>query len=252
MNPERTIRIILPAYNEEGAIHELLQTLAKVAGQTGLRFLIIVVDDGSRDRTADIVQRAASTLPIRLLQHSTNRGLPEALRTGFREALRDAREEDLFLTMDADNTHPPDLIPTMVKKIDDGNDVVIASRYTRASQVRGVSSFRRLMSDGTSWLFRLILPIKGVKDFTCGYRLYHCALLKKAFESYGDAFINQPGFSCMADILIKLRRFDPVVAEVPLTLRYDLKKGASKMKVWKTVLETFGLILKRRLGIYHS
>ena len=249
METEGAVQIILPAFNEEGGIEELLEGLSEVSAQHKLALLPIVVDDGSSDRTAELVQQTSRTLPVRLLRHPENRGLPAALRTGFEEALKACREEDVVVTLDADNTHPTELIPTMVQKIRGGNDIIIASRYTEASGVKGLSPLRRLMSDGTSWLFRMILPIKGVKDFTCGYRAYRAGLLMKGFSVYGSSFINQPGFSCMADLLIKLRRFQPKVEEIPLVLRYDLKKSRSKMKVWTTVLETILLILKRRLGM---
>lgn len=249
MNETGTVKVILPAYNEESAIGDLLNALSNVATRNHLSLFPIVVDDGSQDRTAEFSQQFSPALPVRLLRHPENRGLPAALRTGFGEALKACGEEDILITMDADNTHPTDLIPTMVQKIREGNDIVIASRYTGASSVKGLSPLRQLMSDGTSWLFRILFPIKGVKDFTCGYRAYRAGLLMKGFNAYGSSFINQPGFSCMADLLIKLRRFHPVMTEVPFVLRYDLKKGKSKMKVWKTVAETMILIVKRKLGI---
>jgi dolichol-phosphate mannosyltransferase len=62
---------------------------------------------------------------------------------------------------------------------------------------------------------------------------------------YKDKFISERGFSCMVDILLKLRRLDPICTEVPMILRYDLKKGKSKMDVWKTVRDTLELIVKR-------
>lgn len=249
MNERGAVRVVLPAYNEESAIVDILNALSEVAARSHLSLLPIVVDDGSSDRTAELVEQTSQTLPVRLLRHPQNRGLPAALRTGFEEALKTCREEDILVTLDADNTHPTELIPTMVQKICEGNDIIIASRYTEASGVKGLSPLRRLMSDGTSWLFRLTFPIKGVKDFTCGYRAYRAGLLMRGFGVYGSSFINQPGFSCMADLLIKLRQFRPKVEEIPLVLRYDLKKSRSKMKVWTTVWETILLILKRRFGM---
>ena len=62
---------------------------------------------------------------------------------------------------------------------------------------------------------------------------------------YKEKFISEKGFSCMVDILLKLRRLDPICAEVPMILRYDLKKGKSKMDIGKTIVETLKLIFKR-------
>jgi len=74
-------------------------------------------------------------------------------------------------------------------------------------------------------------------------------LLKKAFQEYGDEFISEAGFSCMVDILIKLRKYDPIVEEVPLILRYDQKRSISKMDVRKTIWQTLYLLVRRRLGL---
>jgi dolichol-phosphate mannosyltransferase len=148
--------------------------------------------------------------------------------------------------MDADNSHPAGLIIQMTRMILEGNDVVIASRYRPASRVRGLSWHRRLMSTGARVLFQVMFPIPGVRDYTCGYRAYRAGLLKEAFKVYGDALVEGQGFQCMADILIKLSRMNAIMTEAPMILRYDLKKGTSKMRVTRTVLNTLKLIIKSR------
>ena len=97
-------------------------------------------------------------------------------------------------------------------------------------------------------LFQLFFPTRGIRDYTCGYRAYRASVLTEAFRRYGDDFVNQEGFQCMVDILIKLRRMDLIFREVPLILRYDLKGGASKMNVARTVRRTLELMAQRRLG----
>jgi dolichol-phosphate mannosyltransferase len=105
-----------------------------------------------------------------------------------------------------------------------------------------------MLSYVAAMLFRFILPMDGVRDYTCGYRAYKAQLLKMAFAEYGSGFISEPGFSCMVDILIKLRKFDPVVEEAPLILRYDQKLSSSKMNVGRTVRQTLSLLIRRRFG----
>jgi len=148
--------------------------------------------------------------------------------------------------MDADNTHPAGLMVRMVHRIIEGNDLVIASRYRRGARVVGLSRFRKLMSIGARVLFTLVFPIPGVRDYTCGYRAYRAAVLQEAFRRYGDAFIEQRGFQCMADILLRLGRMRVLMTEVPMILRYDLKGGDSKMRVGTTVGQTLKLMIKRR------
>ena len=147
--------------------------------------------------------------------------------------------------MDADDTHTPGLILRMVRMIREGHDVVIASRYRPGSRVVGLTWFRKVMSYGASWLFRFLMPIHGVRDFTCGFRAYRADVIQNAIKHYGDKFVDQDGFQCMVDILLKLRRMNLIFGEVPFILRYDYKEGASKMNVGRTVRKTLQLIVKR-------
>ena len=73
--------------------------------------------------------------------------------------------------------------------------------------------------------------------------------MRQALNEYGEHFITEQGFSCMVDVLLKLRRYDPIVREVPMILRYDQKTSSSKMNVIKTVLQTLSLLFRRRLGL---
>ena len=134
----------------------------------------------------------------------------------------------------------------MVGRIEEGGDIVIASRYQPGARVAGLSGFRRRLSWGAGWLFRMSFPIPGVRDYTCGYRAYRAKLLQQGFEHFGERFIDQPGFSCMVDVLLKLSAFDPVMVEVPLILRYDRKCTPSKMRIGKTLTETLALLVRRR------
>ena len=140
----------------------------------------------------------------------------------------------------------------MAQSANEGADVVIASRYRSGSRVVGLSLWRRFMSLGARILFQTVFPILGVRDYTCGYRAYRARLLRQAFALYGDRFIEHAGFQCMADILLKLSRFNPVFREVPMILRYDRKGGASKMQVGTTVVNTLELVLQRRFERWTS
>lgn len=241
------ITIVLPAYNEEKSIGQLLSRFSDVMNKKRLAMHIIVVDDGSKDCTAAEAKR---TMPDAfIIVHESNRGLGEAVKTGLIAALEVSEEEGVIVTMDSDDSHAPALIAKMVDKIDEGCDVVIASRYLPESRVVGVSFFRRVLSNGASLLFRLLYPINGVRDYTCGYRVYRASVLKQAFKKWGDDFVNQSGFSVMIDILLKLSRLNVVFGEVPIILRYDRKPGASKMNVGKTVMQTLQLLAKYRFGL---
>jgi dolichol-phosphate mannosyltransferase len=244
----RAVRVVLPAYNEADSIGAVIRSLERAGLDSGLRMHAIVVDDGSRDSTGEVVRAHDGQLEITLIQHGTNLGLGAALRSGLLRAIDMAGDSDVIVTMDADDTHTPGAIMEMVAKIDAGFDVLIASRYRPGAQVVGVPASRRFLSYAASLIFRIIFPITGVRDFTCGYRAYRASVLKRATSRYRQEFVNQEGFQCMVDILLKLSRMNLRFGEVPLVLRYDRKSGKSKMRVLRTIWKTLALLFRRRLG----
>jgi dolichol-phosphate mannosyltransferase len=244
--------ITLPAYNEEQTLPLLLEAIRESMQENRIEYRVIVVNDGSTDGTARSAEKLLDVMPLAIVEHPQNRGLGESIRTGLLEGLREASDRDILVTMDSDNTHTPGLIARMVRAIREGNDVVIASRYRAGARIMGVPAYRRVLSRTSSWVFRCLFPTRGVRDFTCGFRAYRAGLLKQAFATYGQEFVAQSGFSCMVDVLLKLRRMGAIMSEVPLILRYDQKLGASKMQVLRTIGDTLSLLLRRRLGIERS
>lgn len=250
------IRIVLPSFNEEKNIEPLLRdvilTMAEFAPHRPVE--IVVVDDGSTDGTAERIAAFATALDtsgrpavvLTAIRHQHNRGLAEAIKTGLEHCAHHSGERDIILTMDADNSHTPGLIPSMVRLIQEGHDVVIASRYQRGARVVGLSAGRRALSLGASWLLRILFPIPSVRDYTCGFRAYRASLVQRVLREDPE-FVNARGFTVMVDILLKLRALRPqvLVTEVPLLLRYDRKKSASKMDVPRTIRDTLALVLAR-------
>lgn len=249
------IFIALPAFNEGDGIAKLLHDIALTAEEflPGLEFTIAVVDDGSSDNTAEAARRAfeeitSPKVEFVLLRHPQNRGLAEAVKTGFFYCLDKANPRDVILTMDSDNSHTPGLIPHLVRRVYEGFDVVIASRFRPGARVIGLSYYRRFLSAAASVLFQILFPIPGVRDYTCGYRAYRAGLLKEV-STEKNQFITESGFTVMVDILLKLRQRagQPLMTEVPLLLRYDQKLSSSKMNVPLTIGQTFSLIWRRLL-----
>jgi dolichol-phosphate mannosyltransferase len=239
------IYIVLPAYNEEETLSPLLEAIRENMEDSGLAYRAVVVNDGSTDSTADVVKGVSGSMPITLVEHERNKGLAEALKTGLLEARKEASSKDIIITMDSDNTHAPGLIMSMVRMIREGHDVVIGSRYQSGARVIGVPVSRRILSFGASVVFRVLFPMKGVKDYTSGYRAYRAQVIKDMFDTYGEQFISEPGFSCMVDVLLKIREYPVIVGEAPLILRYDMKAGTSKMNVSRTIFDTLKLIGRR-------
>jgi dolichol-phosphate mannosyltransferase len=240
--------VVLPAYNEEANIGNLLRAIFESLTDYNQVFSIVVVDDGSSDQTYQIVEQHSREMPIKINRHERNQGLGATLRDGLRQAVALAGDRDIIITMDADETHRPGLMMRMIGLIREGHDVVIASRYQPGSQVCGLSLHRRIISRVASWLMRIVFPIPGVTDYTCGYRAYRADALKQAYARYGDALVDQEGFQCMVDVLLKLRKLPLVFGEVPMILRYDMKRGQSHMRLWRTTVRTLRLLWIRKFG----
>jgi dolichol-phosphate mannosyltransferase len=242
--------IVLPAYNEEGNLGKLLTRIKEAMAVTAIdAYEVVIVNDGSKDRTLEIAKEWRKKIPVNIVNHPVNKGLGQTIRDGLFEASTKAADQDIIISLDADDTHTPFLMARMIQQVREGQDVVIASRFRPGSRVVGLTRFREIMSIGASWLFRILFPIRGVRDFTCGFRAYRAVVLKNAFKHYGEKrFIDQEGFQCMVDILLKLRKMDIIFGEVPFILRYDFKEGASKMNVMKTVKNTLTLIQRRWFG----
>ncbi|WP_158850941.1 glycosyltransferase [Saccharothrix deserti] len=238
--------VVLPAYNEAASLPPLLSRLAEVA-LTG-RLTAWVVDDGSSDGTAEVAATGVPGLEVRLVSHPVNLGLGQAVQSGLRAVLAEAGEGDVVVVMDADDTHDPTLIRVLEREIAAGADVVICSRFVAGGDDATAPALRRLLSRGAAVLFRRVLRVDGVRDFTSGFRAYRVSLLARAESHWGERLIEERGFACMVELLLKLRHCRPVVTEVPLTLRYDRKQGPSKIRIARTVGQYLKLLVRDRLS----
>lgn len=233
------IAIVLPAYNEEKDLPALLDNIREQVSAMPFGYTV-VVDDGSKDRTAAICEGKAREMPVKLVRHQVNKGLGEALQTGLREGWLIG---DAVIVMDADNTHNPAHIREMVAILASGrSDVVIASRFRKGSVVQGVPFLRQMMSWGCFLSMKLLLPYRNVRDYSTGFRAYSSAMLGRLISNSGEKIIQESSFACMLELLLRLRWLGARVEEIPYTLRYDLKEGVSKMRVWRTIKRYFGVV----------
>ncbi len=249
--------VFLPAYNEEKCLPPLLHSFHRLFQKLPADYkpVIVVVDDGSKDNTARVVRRAAKKgISVDLVQHPKNKGLGEAIKTGLRETAKLSNDpNDIVICMDADNTHPPSHIPSMIEKMRrEKADIVIASRYRRGSKQYGVPLNRQAMSLGALFLFWLFLRLDGVRDYTCGYRAYRLELVQKSLNHYGDKIITRAGFACTDQLLVNMAALGAKIREVPFILRYDRKQGESKLQLGTTILETFALLAAGRKKLKQS
>lgn len=227
----RTIWIGLPAYNEEATIPALFPRFLEVFPDKWAAYRIVLYNDGCTDRTVERTLAWQNRLNVEVIGKTENRGLGEGLRCLIAHVATQGADDDVLFIMDCDDTHHPSQFADMLATLDRGNDVVIASRYRKGARIAGLAPHRKLLSLGAAFLFKLMHWCPGVLDYTCGYRGYRVGFLKKARAHYGERLVEERGFACMVELLLKLAHLGAKMAEVPLLLRYDLKQSASKMDV---------------------
>lgn len=246
MADARRVLIGLPAYNEEIALPRLLERIERFAKSSAETIAVVLYNDGSTDATVQIATQWQRRLPIEVLDCPINKGLGAGLRALVAHACA-SPQEGILVIMDCDDTHDPAQIADMLQSLQHGADVVIASRYARGARMRGVPRLRRLTALGAAILFKAIHPVRGVYDYTCGYRAYRVAILKMAAARFGGKLITENGFACMVELLLKLNVVGARFAEVPLQLRYDQKPTATKMDVGGNVRRLLSLLVRWRL-----
>ncbi|WP_048150665.1 glycosyltransferase family 2 protein [Palaeococcus ferrophilus] len=201
--------IIIPAYNEELTIGSIV-ALAKKYGD------VLVVDDGSSDRTSEIAQKAGAIV----IRHKTNSGKGAALRTGFEYAL--SKDYDVVVTIDADGQHNPEEIPYLVEPLIKGEaDFVIGSRYLNGSKKK-IPLYRRL----GLWVLNKSTKVasKMEVDSQSGFR----ALRRKALEKLN---LSSSGYAVETDMVINAREQGLRIKEVPISVRYDVPNKHKKNPV---------------------
>jgi len=225
------IYITLPAYNEEKSLPSLLKKIDHVMAESNWEYKVIVCDDGSQDRTRELLAEYAQQLPLDIICHKINRGLGETERDLFEYVADIAHSEDVVVRLDCDDTHEPHFIPHLVSRLYEGFDVVIASRFQPGGGQLGVSAYRAFISRCANLFMKFFFPIRGVKEYSCGFRAYRAELIKEAIAFYGNNFLQLKGlgFTGTLEKLIKLKMLGATFSEVPFVLRYDQKQSDSKM-----------------------
>jgi dolichol-phosphate mannosyltransferase len=251
---DRKIYYILPCYNEELNIGKLLYSIFNFYQKKKFYINIVVIDDGSKDNSLIILKKikkknSSKKIKLTILKHRINLGLGYTLRDGFKYCFSKGKGDDIMVSMDCDNSHTINLSYKMVLQIiKNKKDIIIASRYKKNSKIRGLDNKRIFLSYIAAILYKFFFPIKNVQDYTSGFRAIKLGVIKKAYLKNKN-FFSEKGFSASADIILKLYKYKKYIIfdELPIDLRYDLKKGQSKMKILKTIYLNLKLIFIRKL-----
>ena len=235
--------IIVPTYNELVNAPLLVRRIFKYIPESN----ILVVDDGSPDKTADAIRELQQEFPtLHLLERKTKLGLGSAYRLGFTWGLERGYEE--LIEMDADLSHRVRDLKKMIdaKELQPDVDLVIGSRWIPGGKTENWSRGRELLSRAANLYVRAMLGLR-VRDSTAGFRIYSASMLKRLnMES-----IKSEGYSFQIEMTRAVHELDGKIIEVPITFR-ERENGVSKMSK-KIVREAMLLVtiwgLKRFLRV---
>lgn len=241
---------VVPVYNEEGSIRNVIDTIYdfEKKGITILR--TIIIDDGSTDRTSQILKELKNIYSsIEIITHSGNMGIAQVFESGLTESVRIAKDEDIIIMLEGDNTNEPEAIPRMLDKIREGYDIVVASRFAKGGGFKGFPLMRNLISFFGNLLLRNAFRIDNVSDYTVFCRTYRAEILKKFLERYKNKLFETEGFTVNTELLVKTSEFTDKITEVPHFYNYTRKIDYSKFKVIRTAMEQLGFIYNRFYNI---
>ncbi len=224
--------VVIPTYNEAESIEALLNSIF----DTVYGCEVLVVDDGSPDRTAEICQKmGAKHQHLHLLERSEKGGLGSAYRAGFAWALD--REFEEIIQMDADGSHQVSDLMKMIdaKAKDSQTGLIIGSRWIKGGATQNWSKAREILSRVANRYVRIALGM-GIHDSTSGFRIYSAATLRRINIDQ----IRSEGYSFQIEMTRAAKKTGAKILEVPITFK-ERENGVSKMSK-KIVWEAMGLV----------
>lgn len=209
------LSVIIPTFNEEENIAAIIGAVNEVFRQSGIRGEVLVVDDSSKDRTIPIVQEiAGQNGNVRLIVRKDDHGLSQSVVEGFGKA-----RSDILQVIDADFSHPPELIPRFYEAVRDGADIAIGSRYMKGGDIEQWPLKRRVISLGATAFGRMLFP--EVTDPVSGF-------FAVRREVVAGAPLAPRGYKILMEVLGRGRWHSFV--EIPFVFK-DREEGTSKLRL---------------------
>ncbi len=235
---------VIPAFNEADNVPRLLADLETRPELFPAGSRLILVDDGSSDDTVAVARAYRGALPLEVLALGVNQGPGGAFRAGFARALEGHPEGALVVTLEADTTSDLAALSEMLRRANDGADLVLASVHN-GGRMLNVSAPRRILSRGAGMVVRRALDLDAM-TVSSFFRVYRASILARGREAFGDDLITERGFACKAELLAKLVAVGARVEEVTIDLDASLRVGQSKMRLLPTLAGYMRLVAARR------
>lgn len=228
------IFFLIPIYNEAPNLQRLCNDLLSALPGESKHF--VFVDDCSTDNSLEVIRQSIDSNSLTALSNKINSGPGACFSLGFEHLMnRPLSPEDRVITLEGDNTCDLTLLPLMNALVSNWRfELVLASVYAEGGGFSKTSFFRKVISFFANVLLRSVFGIK-VNTLSSFYRIYSSSLLQRIKERYGK-MVEEAGFICAFELLIKSIRVNARTIEVPMILNSDKRIGKSKMKLVRTTL----------------
>lgn len=216
------VAVVVPTYNERDNISQLVAKIEETLSSHSLPGYIIIVDDNSPDGTGAITESLSKLYGnIRVIHRTRKLGIGSAYREGFNQAM--ALNCTAVIEMDADLSHDPTLIPSLISQINKGYDVAVGSRYVKGGNILGWAWIRRFISGSANLLARSVLRL-SISDVTSGYRAYRTSVLREL----DLATVKSDGYVFQVEMIYRAQEGHFKISEIPITF-VNRKLGKSKL-----------------------
>jgi glycosyltransferase involved in cell wall biosynthesis len=231
------IYVCVPSYNEAPTIGLLLWKVRQVFAGFPREYQLLVLDDGSDDATAEVLERYTRVLPLTVIRHQERRGYAASIEELLRTAVErtDRPKRDSAILMHADFAHGPNFIPDLVRRIESGADIVIAQ-----SKLEGESSrTRRLVRRLAPMLLRGVIRVPGVTDVVSGFAIFRLIALRNAFRTQQPPLLSTEGWAANAELYDRTARFARRLETITAVERADLRQRPSRTNSWDAAIGVF-------------
>src|SRR5215217_7333589 len=227
------IYVCIPSYNEAPTVGLLLWKVRQVFAGFPREYQLLVLDDGSTDQTAEVLEPYTRVLPLTVIRHSERLGYGASVEALLRRAvdLTDRPKRDAAILMHADFAHNTQTIPDLVRRIESGADLVVTEGQLEGEPSRARSLVRR---HGPT-LLRGIVTVPGVRDVVSGFAAIRLVALRNAIRSQTDRLLMTDGWAANAELYWRAGRYSRRIEAVPSTERHDLRSRPARAQPWPTV-----------------
>jgi glycosyltransferase involved in cell wall biosynthesis len=228
------IYICIPSYNEAPTIGLLLWKVRQVFAGFPREYQLLVLDDGSNDATAEVLEPYTRVLPLTVTRHQERRGYAASIEELLRQAVErtDRPKRDAAVIMHADFAHGPNFIPDLVRRIESGADIVIAESKLEGEPSRA----RRLVRRLAPALLRGVVSVPGVSDVVSGFSILRLVTLRNAFRSQPAPLLTTQGWAANAELYDRAARHARRVETIVAVERGDLRQRPSRLNSWDAAL----------------